>query len=151
VTDTAEAIIDMSLMMALTCSMACVASAAAGLNGADSARRSLRGFAGLASQRFDFRGDNRKAASGVAARAPRSCIKREQIGLPGDRLNQAITSPIRVAAPASSVMVVAVRRASETARLATSVDLVAWLAISHDGGSQFSTELAAALHFATPR
>ena len=58
-----------------------------------------------------------------------------------------ITSPMRVAAPPSSVMVWAVRRASATARPATSVDFAAWPAISPIEAASSSTELAAAVTF----
>ena len=58
-----------------------------------------------------------------------------------------ITSPMRVAAVASCDMVSTVRCASVTARLATSVEVAAWPAISPIEAASSSAELAAAATF----
>ena len=58
-----------------------------------------------------------------------------------------ITLPMRLAASPSSVMVWAVRCASETARAATSVDFAAWPAISPIDAASSSTEPAAEVTF----
>ena len=58
-----------------------------------------------------------------------------------------ITSPMRVAAVASCDIVSTVRCASVTARLATSVEVAAWLAISPIEVASSSAELAAEATF----
>ena len=90
VTETVEAISDMSVMIALTCSIACAASAAADWIAPICSAISSVALRGLAGQRFDLGGDHREAAAGFAgARGLDGGVEREQIGLAGDRLDQA--------------------------------------------------------------
>ena len=60
---------------------------------------------GLAGERLDLLGDDRKAASGLAgARRLDGGVEREQVGLLRNRGDQLTTSPMRVAASDNSAM-----------------------------------------------
>ena len=81
---------DMSVMMALTCSIACAESAAADWIAPICSAISSVACAVCAGERFDLGGDDREAAAGFAgARGLDRGVEREQVGLPGDRLDQA--------------------------------------------------------------
>ena len=76
-------------MILLTCSIACGGVARGRLDRADLGRDFFGRLGGLAGEVFHFRCDDRKAAAGFAgARGLDGGIEREQVGLPGDRLNE---------------------------------------------------------------
>ena len=132
----------------MTCSIACAASAAADWIAPIWLGDLLGRPGGLAGERLHLRRDHRKAAAGFAgAGGLDGGVEREQVGLAGDRLDQ----PDHLADAGGGIaeldMVATVRCASETARAATSVDFVAWPAISPIEAASSSTELAAAVTF----
>ena len=89
VTETVEAMADMSVMMALTCSIACAESTAADWMAPICSAISAVARAVCAGERFDLGGDHREAAAGFAgARGLDRGVERQQIGLAGDRLDQ---------------------------------------------------------------
>ena len=97
------------------------------LDGADLPGDFLGRLAGLSGERLHLGGDDRKApAGGAGARRLDGRVEREKIGLPGDRLDQAdhFADPVGGEAELGHGACT-VRRASLTARPATSVERMA--------------------------
>jgi hypothetical protein len=140
---------DMSVMMLLTCSIACAESIGRRLDGADLLGDFLGGARGLAGERLDLGGDHREAAPGLAgARRLDGGVEREQVGLAGDRLDQAdhfADAGRRGTEFAHGLARCAALRRPRGRRLRST--FAAWPAISPIEAASSSTEAAATVTF----
>src|ERR1039458_759063 len=138
------AIADISRMMALTCSIARAASAAADWIEPICSAISSVAFAVCPASDFTSEATTAKPLPDAPARAASMvALSASRLVCPAIAWISPTTSPMRVAALPSSDMVVTVRWASDTARPATSVDFAACEAISPIEAANSSTEPAA--------